>query len=168
MIIFIRKYLIHKKAQIFSILNMVKNYTKNIYYAVCLFFYNLYVDYLKWRTFKLINKATKSVYKLMPILGKDPNYVAPPPPPPARQPQEPKRKTLQPHYVPSWVEESFRNPKKHPLYYGGAATLVPEPSFCAPSEVSVNVVVDNQPSELSPTIADGEFESAEYKGSNAD
>lgn len=166
MIAFIKKYVVHKKVQIFSTPHIVKNYIKNIYYTVCLFFHNLYIDYLKWRTFSLINKTNKSVYKLMPILGKDPNYVAPPTPTP--QPKEPERKTLKYHYVPSWVAESFRNPRKHPLYYGGAATLVPEPPLCAPSEVLANVVVNNQPSELSPTIDSEEFESAEYKGSNAD
>lgn len=56
---------------------------RKLYYKIILFFHNIYVSWLKWHTMKLIAKATKATTKLLPLLGKDPNYVPPPPPPPA-------------------------------------------------------------------------------------
>lgn len=45
------------------------------------FFRKLYLALFKWWTFLLLRKAAKCVHKLMLMLGKNPNYVAPKPSP---------------------------------------------------------------------------------------
>lgn len=134
-----------------------------------------------------------TMLQLIVLKGKDPNPPPPPPPcptpPPPRQPEEPKRKMLQYHYVPSWVAASFKNVRKHPLY--GGITVPDYDSVVAPYaplppsvtaaltelqnmiEVTDSTVVadDYQSLELSPTItAVDESPSTEQLGSetNAD
>lgn len=50
------------------------------------FFHKIHVAIYRWYTFLLIGMATKAVHKLMLMIGKDPNYVAPPPPPSVERP----------------------------------------------------------------------------------
>jgi len=78
---------------------------KKLFYRFLLFFKGLYVSWLKWRTMKLIAKTTKSVTKLLPHLGKDPNYVPPPPPPP--KPPTPIDETRA-----AWIVDTKERPAK--------------------------------------------------------
>jgi hypothetical protein len=88
------------------------------------------ISFLTLVTGYLLASVNWTMLQLIVLKGKNPNPPPPPcPAPPPREPEEPKRKMLQYHYVPSWVAASFKNAHKHPLYggitvptYGGAAT----------------------------------------------
>ena len=129
---------------------------KSLIYRVRLFFFLRYLVAYESITLRLLSRVSLMVRKLIVMKGRDPDYIAPPPPPPSPPViQEKPRPYFYVPYIPTWVVESFRDAKKHPIHASRSNLMKPVVRE-EPLQVALNTVIDD-PSlvvEISPNAVD--------------
>lgn len=99
----------------------------------------------------LLSVLNSLMLKLILLKDKDPNFVpVPPAPEPVVEISLP-RAVLNIPYTPSWVADSFRNPRKHPLFGGVIASPPPYLKKDPPATV-VEVSTSGSPTIVSDEV----------------